>query len=155
LFKKWVNFSKKKTAGVVLAGTLAVGAFSGTAYAAYEKNWDDYIISGINELYQRAFPEIEKATEEKKNTIVDNIKIDIRTVMDDANDSINDYKQNLIEENMQELEQYYNDVKANVETTADGEIEEKKNELERKADESLEKAKQNINKEIEKELKKY
>ncbi|MCF6411300.1 hypothetical protein [Pseudalkalibacillus salsuginis] len=154
MFNKWVNGSKKKVAVVVMSGVLAFGAFGGTTYAAYGDNWNTYIKNGVNKLYMLVFPEIEKATKDKQNAIIGQIKEDIRSNVASAKNEIERHKDKLIEQNQNELDKYYNDVKKQAESTKDEAVKIEKSSLEGIAKNSLEKAKSEIDKTIEGELKK-
>ncbi|MGP4079901.1 hypothetical protein ACTWQL_08280 [Pseudalkalibacillus sp. R45] len=154
MFKKWMDQSKKKVVVVVMAGAVAIGAFGGTAYAAYGDSWNTYIKSGISQLYTLVFPEIEKATEDKQNEIVSKIKDDIRSNVQSAKSEIEKHKEKLIKENQNELDKYYKDVKKEAEATKNEAVKSGKSNLDEKAEESLTKAKDEIDKAIEAELKK-
>ncbi|WP_221568463.1 hypothetical protein [Alkalihalobacillus sp. TS-13] len=154
MFKKWMDQSKKRTVVIVMAGTVAFGAFGGTAYAAYGDSWNTYIKNGIIQLYTLVFPEIEKATEDKQNEIITKIKDDIRSNVQIAKSEIEKHKEKLIKENQSELDKYYKDVKKETEATKNEAVKAGKSNLDEKAEDSLTKAKGEIDKAIEAELKK-
>lgn len=144
----------KKTAGFVIAGTIAVSSLGGTAYAAYGNHWDAYITKGIDKLYMALFPEIKQKTEDKQNEIIGKISNDISQNMKSINEGLIKRKGELIERNQKELDNYYNETVNKAEATANQVVKDGKDALDKKADEDLDQAKKNIDSRIQSELEK-
>lgn len=143
---------RKKTVGLVMAGTIIAGSMGTTAYAASGNQWDALITKGIDKLYTVAFPEIKQKTDEKKIHILDQITADINGKAKLIAEAVKKHKENLIERNEKELDNYYEQTVTDLEATADIASKHKKDELTNKADQELENAKKDIDAKIQSEL---
>src|SRR5689334_1593636 len=95
---------RKKTAGIVIAGTIIVGSMGTTVYAASGNQWDALITKGIDRLYTVAFPEIKQKTDEKKAHILDQITADINGKAKLIAEAVKKHKEDLIKRNEKELD---------------------------------------------------
>lgn len=148
---KFFGLAKAKWLGVVLAGVVVFTSLGGAVYAA-NGDWADLLRRGIDKIYTLVFPEIEERTEAKKESIIDRIKKDIRTIMKDTGKTIVKYRDDLIKRNEKELEDYYKEQKQVIKSTKDTIVQEKKEKLKQKADQELRESKEAIREEIEEEL---
>lgn len=142
----------KKAAGLVLAGTIVVSSMGTTVYAAYGDQWNALITKGVDRLYTAVFPEIKQKTDEKEAAIINQISNDVNRNVKSISEDVKKHKEQLIQRNEKELDNYYKETTSNLEMTAENASKHKKDELTRKADQELNEAKRNIDAKIQAEL---
>lgn len=146
-------FGKKKVAGVVLAGGLALGSLGGVAYASSD-TIAGLIQNGIDKLYTAVFPQIDNVAVEKKDSIITQISTDVQSTVADAIKTVVGYKDELIDQNNKELDNYYDGKKKEIEQGKHRVVDETKKKLKTKADKDLQDSKDAIDAAIQSELSK-
>ncbi len=149
-----MNTGKKKLVGILIAGTLVLGTFGGTTYAAFGDNLEEYISHGIESLMSFIFPEIKEKTEAKEDEVTGKITTEMRSAGDYIYEQLVVYKDELIERNETELDKYYNTVSEKIKTANKTIVKDNKAEITAEADAQLAKSKQDIEKKMNAELEK-
>ncbi|HET7577847.1 MAG TPA: hypothetical protein VFK33_01100 [Bacillales bacterium] len=139
---------RMKFFSIVLAGILALVAVGGVTFAGYggfQKIFDESITS--------MSPEIQKATQEKKQSVLDHIMSYLETSIEEAKQTLQDYKKTLIEKNKSELNDYYIKKKKTIDEVKSAKVKEIKSEMDAIAENSLDKAKTQLNRHLKQRLK--
>lgn len=149
--EKIVKKSGRKALPYILAGSIAFSAIGGTvAYAAYQGSF-----TGLyNKIMSLVFPDLEKETNDKKDSVIRQLREDVNNLNEDAKKSVSDYKDQLKENNKQQLDKYYAEKKAQAEKAQRQAITDKKNDLKKDANAQLDQAKKDIDSVIENEFNK-
>lgn len=150
--KKLLEGSKKKVAGIAIAGTLVVGSIGGTTYA-YKDEWTAKIVRGVDMLAGYIYKDdVNKAVDAHGNSLENQLRKDIQDMIASITSTLQAHKQNEIDRGKQELDTKYHEDKNRAQEVINDAVAAEKAEQTAKTDAEVQSEKNDMDAVIEAEL---